>query len=286
MDSKKVIVLTGGTSGIGKSALEEFARKKHEVLLVFRSQEKAEKLKFDLENSFPGFSLSLMPACDFSDLKSVQKCGEYIAQTYPKIDLLLNNAGLVCMQKSFTNEGVEKTFSTNHLAHFVLTLQLLPSLKNSKQARIIHTSSEAHYIPKDNFLDDLNFENKRYFVMQAYGNSKLANVLFAKKLARELKDFGIASHSFHPGRVQTGIWPKNTWYEKTFTAFVSLFLISAEQGARPLISLAFDEKYQCQESVFLMEMKQKKPHKFAQSDQNQDRLWDLSLKLCQDFLPL
>ena len=282
---QKTIVLTGGTNGIGREATHAFLSKGYTVLLVYRNQQKARQLKSQVAIKYPKSQLHLMPPCDFSKLDEVQRCAQYIAQNYKTIDFLVNNAGTALMSKQFSEGGIEKNFVVNHLAHFVLTMHLLPNLKTANHARIIHTSSEAHYKPNSNFMKDLNFTEKKYFVLDAYGNSKLANVMFAISLSEKLRNTNIVSHSFHPGRVKSGIWPRNTWYEKIFTFVLQLFLLSPAKGIRPLLMLAFDEKYHCRESIFLFKTKERRVNKVALDAQAREKLWDLSVEMCKPYLP-
>lgn len=282
-----VAVITGATSGIGEVGAREIARAGYELLMLCRNPDKGAATRARIEAAVPEARIRVIQ-CPMDDLAAVRDCAVNIARDYPRIALLVNNAGTAEMQYSRTTDDIERTFAVNHLAHFVLTWHLLPALKAAGAdggARIVHTASEAHYQADKDFLDDINWEKRRYFVFKAYCDSKLANVLFSQKLARELEGTGVVSNCFHPGRVATNIWPERRWYEKLVIGLLKKFyLISPEQGARPLIHLALDPEMGQRNGVFFFEMVAKDIKSFAKDETLQDRLWDKSVELAGDVL--
>lgn len=285
--SQPVAVITGATSGIGTVGARAIAAAGYELLMLCRNPDKGAATRADIESAVPDARIHVIE-CPMDNLAAVRDCAVDIARNYPRIALLVNNAGTAEMKYSQTEDGIERTFAVNHLAHFVLTWHLLPALKTAGAdggARIVHTASEAHYQGDKNFLDDINWEKRRYFVFKAYCDSKLANVLFSQKLARELEDTGVVSNCFHPGRVATNIWPERYWYEKLVIGLLKKFyLISPGQGARPMIHLALDPDMGQPNGVFYFEMKEKDIKSFAKDPALQDALWDKSLELAEDYL--
>ena len=280
---QKTALITGATSGIGLVGAKALAAAGYKLYLPVRNRAKAEQVKTDILAETPHAEIQLLD-CDFSSLASVRDCALRLKDECSQLDRLINNAGLVELSLKFSQDGVENTFAVNHLAHFLLTLHVLPLLKAAQGARIVHTASEANYQGDAAFLDDINHENRRYRFFKVYGDSKLANILFSNKLARDLASDGILSNSFHPGRVATAIWPDEKWYEKLIIGPLKRwYLISPEQGAKPMIKLALDENVDFS-GRFYFEMNERKPHVQALSQEHQDRLWERSMALCEAYL--
>ncbi|EDY87207.1 retinol dehydrogenase 13 [gamma proteobacterium HTCC5015] len=283
----KTAIITGGTSGIGLVGATQVAKAGFDLVLLCRNVEKGEHCKAQIQAQAPDVAIDVVE-CELDRLASVAQVGRDLAQRYASIELLINNAGTAEMAYSKTEDGVERTFAVNHLAHFVLTHHLLPALKKAgatSGARIVHTASEAHYMADPSFVDDVNWERRKYFVFKAYCDSKLANVLFSNDLAARLEGTGIVSNCFHPGRVATNIWPDQKWYEKLlFGLLKKIYLISPEKGARPMVHLALDPEMANRSGIFFFEMKEKDVKSFARDDQLQAKLWQLSEQLTQSFL--
>ena len=280
-------VMTGATSGIGEIAAKSLAANGVDLILLCRTPQKGEALRQTIQAATPDARITVME-CHMDRLSTVADCGRRIAAEHPNIDLLINNAGTAEMAFSLTEDGIEKTFAVNHMSHFVLTHHLLPALQRAGAkdgARIVHTSSEAHYIGSEKCLDDVNFEQRRYFVLKSYADSKLANVLFSNALARQCVGTGVVSNCFHPGGVATNIWPERHWYERWLFGFLKkTILITPEQGAKPLLHLALDEEMGDTNGVFYFKMKQRRAKNLALDHRTQDRLWSLSEDLAGPFL--
>ena len=202
MIKDKIVLITGSNAGIGLATAEALARQGAEIILVARSEE---KLKYAVEQikSRSGNGKLRYYTADFSSQKSVRAMAEKVKSDYQKIDVLINNAGGVSLDFKLTEDGLENTIATNHFAYFLLTNLLLNLVKKSDYARIINVASDSHYKGK---IDFESFKkNKNYFVLKAYEQSKLANVLFTFYLAKHLKGTQVTVNCLHPGFVKTNI---------------------------------------------------------------------------------
>jgi NAD(P)-dependent dehydrogenase (short-subunit alcohol dehydrogenase family) len=201
----KIMLVTGGNSGLGFESVKAFALKNAEVILACRSVEKGEKAKADIIRNHPQVNIKVMQL-DLGDLASVKSFAAAIKQNYTKIDVLLNNAGIMMPPYFTTKDGFEGQFGTNHLGHFALTGQLLDLLPNTPGSRVVNVSSAAHRIGEMNF-DNLQFEHGGYKKMKAYGRSKLANLLFTYELQRKLEAArkNTIAVAAHPGVAATNL---------------------------------------------------------------------------------
>src|SRR6188768_2568676 len=196
----KVVVVTGGTSGIGQVAAEKLAAMGARIVMVARDKVRGEAVITRLRQLRPGVNHTLHIA-DLSSMEGVRRVGREIAAAEPRIDVLINNAGAMFYDRQVTVDGLERTFATNHMAYFILTLALRPSLIAAAPSRVINTASDAHRSAKLDF-EDLQCE-KKYRAFTAYGRSKLSNILFTRELARKLAGTGVTANSLHPGVVNT-----------------------------------------------------------------------------------
>ena len=282
--TNKLAVITGATSGIGAVCASAIAAAGYDLILPCRNVVKGDAIKSSIRASHPDSNIEVLD-CQFDSLASVRDCAQAIANRHQSIDLLINNAGYAPLKVQLSSDGIEKSFAVNHLSHFVLTLHLIDALKANGGARIVHTSSEAAYGGGTSFLDDLNYENHKFKFFKAYSNTKLANLWFSNKLARDLESDGIISNAFHPGRVATGIWPSKHWYQRLITAPLKKFyLISPEQGAKPMIDLALNESLAGKTGRFWFEMEEREQPEKALNEACQAKLWKVSERLCAEFL--
>lgn len=282
--TEKTAVITGATSGIGAIGAEAIAGAGYRLILPCRNVDKGEATKAAIRASHPRAEVEVMH-CRFDTLASVRECTQAIAANNESIDLLVNNAGYAPLKLELSRDGIEKSFAVNHLSHFVLTLGLLDALKAGGGGRIVHTSSEAAYGGGTSFLDDLNYEKNKFKFFKAYSNTKLANLWFSNKLARDLQKDGVTSNAFHPGRVATGIWPTKYWYQRiVIVPLKKLYLISPEQGAKPLIELALSESVADKSGRFWFEMEERDQPEKALNVALQSKCWELSEKLAADYL--
>ncbi|MCP4357661.1 MAG: SDR family NAD(P)-dependent oxidoreductase [Chloroflexi bacterium] len=200
----KVIIVTGANSGLGLESTKAFAAKGATVVMACRNMSKAEKAKAEVLAGNPTAKLDLMPL-DNGSLKSVRSFADAFKTKYGRLDLLLNNAGVMAIPRTLTEDGFEMQLGVNHLAHFALTGLLLDVIINTPGARIHNTSSSVAFNGRINFDDLMSKES--YGRWSAYGQSKLANAVFATELNRRLKSAGhdTIANSSHPGLVMTNL---------------------------------------------------------------------------------
>jgi NAD(P)-dependent dehydrogenase (short-subunit alcohol dehydrogenase family) len=230
----KFIMITGATSGIGQAAAQALAVQGHEILIVGRNPAKTEGVAKQIREQTGNQAVHFLLA-DFSDLGQIRQLAEQVKTQFPKLDVLINNAGAYFNRRQRMSCGVEKTFFVNHLAPFLLTNLLLDHLQS--HARIINVASDAHQYGQLD-LNDLGSE-KSYFGFGAYARSKLANILFTYELARRLEGSGVTVNALHPGGVATNIFSTDfSIFGPLIKGIVSLFTLTPEQGADNTIYLA------------------------------------------------
>ncbi len=202
--SGKTFVVTGANSGIGYATTAALASKQAKVIMACRNRAKAEQARAEIASAVPKAQLDIVDL-DLADLASVNACAHTLEQTYPRIDALINNAGLGWIKRTETADGYEMQLGANHLGHFALTCKLIPLLKQAPDARVISTASLAHYWGRIHF-EDLQLKQS-YSRVKAYGQSKLANLLFGLELQGyfERNQLPIKSIIVHPGMAGTNI---------------------------------------------------------------------------------
>ncbi len=231
----KTAIVTGANSGMGMATTAALADKGAKVIMLCRSEERGkEALTKLMENKDRRLELIL---CDLGDYDSIRSFAKQVRAEYERIDILVNNAGFISLDRQFTKEGLERQFGINHIGHFLLTMLLLK--KMGEGSRIVNVASGAHKTGKIHF-DDINL-SKNFNVITAYSQSKLANVLFTRELARRVKERGITVNCCHPGAVATNIGiDRETGFGKTITGMLKPFFQTPEEGARTAIFLASD----------------------------------------------
>jgi len=272
----KVVVVTGGTSGIGQVAAEKLAAMGARIVMVARDKVRGEAVITRLRQLCPGVNHTLHIA-DLSSMEGVRRVGREIASAEPRIDVLINNAGAMFYDRQVTVDGLERTFATNHMAYFILTLALRPSLIAAAPARVINTASDAHRSAKLDF-EDLQCE-KKYRAFTAYGRSKLSNILFTRELARKLAGTGVTANSLHPGVVNTRF--ANDGHGALYHVFrvVKTFALTPEKGAETTIYLASSPDVAGVTGEYFRKCARATPTKEAQDDDAAGRLWAESLRL-------
>lgn len=269
----KVVLITGANSGIGKVTAAALAGMGAHVVMACRRQTAAEAAMSEIRQQHAQASLSFVPL-DLASFSAIRACADKVLADFPHIDVLINNAGLANMARELSADGIELTFATNHLGPFLLTHLLLPALKGG---RIINVASDAHKMGRMHW-DDVQLESG-YWVMKAYAQSKLCNILFTRALAKRVAADNIRVNCLHPGAVSTNIWPENHWWEKLFSKVLKLFLISEEAGARTSIFLASSEAGGKATGKYFYKCKETTPAKHGRDDQAAERLWALSAKM-------
>ncbi|WNG15130.1 SDR family oxidoreductase [Cystobacter fuscus] len=275
---EKVCFITGATSGIGLESARGLARQGATVVLAGRDPGRGEAALAEVRRTVPDAKLDLMLA-DLTSLASVRKLAEDFQRKYSRLDVLLNNAGLIIDRRKATSDGFEATFATNHLAHFLLTHQLLELLKASGASRVVNVSSEGHRLGSLGFLDDLQAERGGYSPMRVYGNSKLANILFTRGLKRRLEGTKVTTNSLHPGVVRTGFGLNSEGILKHLMKLVAPFLLSAEGGARTSVYLASSPEVEGVSGRYFIKSKVAKESRAAQDDAAAEKLWQKSAEL-------
>lgn len=269
----KLCVVTGSNTGIGKETARGLAQRGATVVLACRDTQKAEAARADIAASVPGAELHVM-ALDLGSLASVRAFARELRERFGRLDVLVNNAGLWSTSRSTTKDGFESTFGVNHLGTMLLTLELLPLLKKSAPARVVVLSSTLHYRGKMNW-EDLQGE-RSFGGPRAYNQSKLANVLFTKALARRLAGTGVTVNAVHPGVVATELTRD---YPRFLVKIFQLFLLTPQQGAQCSLHVATAPELDGVTGLYFEKSKAKEASKDALDEAQQERLWTLSEKL-------
>ncbi len=230
----KVILITGGTSGIGKAAATALARMGAEVVVNGRDREKGERALQEIRDKSGSVKVSLLLA-DLALQSEVRRLAEEFEASHERLDVLINNAGLILRRRTETPDGIETTLAINHLAPFLLTNLLLGLLKRSAPSRIITLTSEAERQGKMD-LEDLQ-SKRRYGAFRVYGKTKLANIMFTYELADRLRDTGVTANCVHPGSVNTEFGKNERGVVFLFRMFKP-FMRSPEKGADTIVYLA------------------------------------------------
>ena len=271
-----VIVITGATSGIGQVAAEALAAQGARIVLVARDRRRAERTLARLRSVGPTMAHKAHIA-DLSRHAETRQVGERIAAEEPHIDVLINNAGNIFIERGVTADGLERTFALNHMAYFVLTHALRERLIASAPARIVNTASNAH---RGNVLDFDDLQFKRGFRgLTAYGRSKLANILFTRELARRLAGTGVTANCLHPGFVSTGIGQRDGGLFAIMVRMSMLFARTPEQGASTIVYLATSPDVAAASGGYYADCRQAVQTHAAQNDDDARRLWEESLRL-------
>jgi len=268
----RTVVMTGGNSGIGLVAARELARQGARVVLACRDSDKTRAALTDINATAATPAINL--AVDLASLDSVRALAAALLAACPRIDVLINNAGLFPSSQQTTADGFEMQFGVNHLSHFLLTELLRERLIESAPARVITVSSMLH---KRGQMDFDSFRGvARYSANAAYGQSKLANVLFALELAERLAGTGVTSNVLHPGGVATDITRDLPWLVRKL---IGLVFISPEQGARTTLMLATDPELATTTGVYYDQCKLADVAPAARDAALRARLWQVSASL-------
>ncbi len=197
------VFITGGNSGLGQETGRALAARKAHVVLAGRDQAKLDEAASAIRADTGSDAVETI-ICDLGSLDSVRACAAQANERFEKIDVLINNAGIMATPQGTTTDGFESQFGTNHLGHFALTKGLMPLIEKGGAKRIVNLSSRGHHIcPVD--LDDPNFEHRDYEPFASYGQSKTANVLFSVGLEQRFAEKGIHAYAVHPGGINTNL---------------------------------------------------------------------------------
>ena len=238
--SGKICIVTGANSGIGKETALGLAQMGARVITVCRNAEKGKAALEEIRRESGSSQVDLLIA-DMSSQASVRALAEQIQREYPRLDVLVNNAGGAALARTLSADGIEMTLATNHLGAALLTLLLLDLLKASAPSRIVNVSSTEAQSPSRLDMNDLQFERRKYDGIAAYRQSKLLMNAFTFELARRLAGTGVTANCLHPGAVATNIWNPDLLpplIGKLIVAVVKPFLLNSKQGAAVSLYLA------------------------------------------------
>ena len=273
----KVCIVTGANSGIGKATALGLAQMGATVVMVCRNQSKGEEAQNEIKEKSENDAIDLMLA-DLSSQESIRQLAENFQQHYQQLHVLINNAGVANLTRRETSDGFEMMFAVNYLAPFLLTNILLEKLKASAPARIVNVSSESHqagYI----IMDDLELE-KGYRLMRAYGQSKLALVLFTYELARRLQGTGVTANCLHPGFVATNFGQNGAGsVGRGIVKLISRLGISPEEGAKTSIYLASSPEIEGVTGKYFIKSIPVRSAPISYDETLQRQLWEVSAKL-------
>jgi len=270
----KVCVVTGATSGIGKAAAAALARLGATVVLVGRDRGRTEAAAAEI-----GPASASPPRAEVADLASLEQVRGLAGRLarLERIDVLINNAGLVLGERRITPDGFEHVFALNHLAPFLLTNLLLPKLTASAPARVITVSSDAHTAARLD-LDDPNLEHG-WSSWRSYSNSKLANILFTRELARRLDGTGVTANCLHPGVVRTGFGRDARPLMRVGITIARPFMLSPERGADTIVYLASSPDVAAKTGGYYVKREPREPSAAARDDGLARGLWETSERL-------
>lgn len=271
----KTVLITGANQGIGKASAIALGKEGAKLVLVCRNAEKARAAIADIKAA--GASDVSLILGDMSSQADVRRVAAEFKANHDRLDVLLNNAGVLVTSRRTTVDGIEETFAINHLGYFLLTDLLLDVVKASGPARIVNVASEAHRGARMHW-DDLQFE-RGYSSFKAYGQSKLCNILFTRELAKRLEGTKVTANCLHPGVVASGF---GQTYGGVFGALMSvahLFMISTESGAKTQVYLCSSPEVEGVSGKYFDKCKERRPNEEAQSDEAAARLWSISEKM-------
>lgn len=273
----KICLVTGATNGIGKATAQALTQMGATVVIVGRDPDKCAAVVSEIRRISGNDAVEALVA-DLSIMAQVRRAADQFKLKYQKLHVLVNNVGGAFGKRVVTSEGLEKTFALNHLNPFLLTNLLLDTLKASAPARVINVSSDAHKGAQLDF-DDLQSE-KGNFMFNAYGRSKLANVVFSYELARRLAGTGVTCNVLHPGLVRTGFASNLGAVPSAVIDFLMRFVaLTPEQGAQTSVYLAISPEVENVTGKYWEKSKAVPSGKAAYDEATWPRLWKVSEKL-------
>ena len=274
----RVCAITGASSGLGLETARALAGMGATVVLLCRSTERGEAARAAIAAATDNADLHVV-ACDHANLDSVRAAAAQLLVRFDALHVLVNNAGLMLMQRRITVDGLEETFQVNHLSAFALTALLRERLEASAPARVITVSSIAHRMAQLDF-DDLQSE-RLYDGFYVYGRSKLANVLFTYELARRLEGTGVTANTLHPGLVRTGFGHNNGRAAQAFMMLSQLppLATTARRGARTQVWLASADAVRDTSGRYYARRRARRSSRRSYERDAQRRLWEASERL-------
>ena len=273
----KVCLITGATSGIGKATAMGLANMGASVVMVGRDRGRGQAALAEIKEKCPNASVDLMLA-DLSSQEEIRRLADEFKEAYPRLDVLINNAGVIRSKRVTTADGLETTFAVNHLAYFLLTNLLLDVLKASAPSRIVNVASGEQRNGTIDF-DDLQGE-KGYKTAKAYGQSKLANVLFTYELARRLEGTGVSANCLHPGAgVRTNLGSGVSGVFGFTVRALTPLMKSPEKGAETSIYLASSPEVEGLSGRYFVKKAEARSSDVSHDERTARRLWEASAGL-------
>jgi retinol dehydrogenase-12 len=274
----KVCLVTGATNGIGYETALGLARNGARVAIVGRDPGKTQACAERIRAAVPGASVDPHVA-DLSAQAEIRRLAGAVRDTYPRLDVLVNNAGAIFDRRDLTVDGIERTWALDHLGYVLLTLELLDTLKASASAgarpRIVNVASAAHYRGHIDFADIEGA--RRYGAMRAYAQAKLGNVLFTYALARRVRADGITVNALHPGVVNTGFAKNTRGVFGTAWSLMRPFLIRPDKGAATSLHVATSPDFDGVTGRYVSQSRPKQSSAESRDESVQERVWALSL---------
>jgi len=276
--AERTCLVTGGNSGIGKSTALGLARMGAEVVIGCRSKNKGEAARAEIVAKTGNKKVELM-LVDVSSKESIRKFAKDFIASHKRLDLLVNNAGVYLTRRTTTVDGLESTFATNYLGPFLLTSLLLDLLRKSAPSRIVNVTSDAHNGARINF-DDLQGE-KKFSGWNAYGQSKLAQILFTHELAQKLDGSQVTVNSAHPGVVRTNFARNNGGLIAMGFRIIGIFFISPATAAQRILYVATSPDLEEVSGRYFTKMREAKSSPESYDEDAASRLWQVSEKLIE-----
>lgn len=271
----KVCLVTGATSGIGLVTARELAQRGARVVLTGRNANKCAAVVSEIRQSVPGADVEALVA-DLAVLEQVRGLAGQFRERHSRLDVLVNNAGVILPERQVTPDGLERTFAVNHLAYYLLT-NLLEEPLRAAPARVVNVASAVHGQGKLDF-DDLQMD-RRYSGWRQYCNTKLMNLLFTFELDRLWRGRGVAVNALHPGWVDTGIRDRKGWQAAVFRALKAMFALSPEQGAQTTLYLATAADVEGVSGRYFVRRREARPARAALDEAAARRLWEVSRRI-------
>lgn len=272
----KVCLVTGMTAGIGKVTARELAKMGATVVGLARDEARGKAAVADIAREAGSDKVTLLVG-DLASQASVRAAAERFKATHDRLDVLVNNAGAILGERSVTEDGVEATFAANHLGPFLLTHLLLDVITASAPSRIVNVSSAVHNQGRIPF-DDWKAE-RRWSSFDAYADSKLANILFTKALAKRLNGKRVTVNALHPGVIASNFGQSGNWFFRIGTRLVAPLLTSPDRGADTTLYLASSPEVEGVTGKYFAKKREKTPSKAAQDEALAERLWEASAAL-------
>ena len=271
----KVVLLTGATRGIGRRAAQEIAASGATLIVVGRSYKRTTKTVHEL-CKIKGAGPIYGEICDLMLQSEVRALTDRFRAEHSRLDVLINNAGAIFSQREVTSEGFERTWALNHNAYFLLTTLLMDMLIESAPSRIVNTASVAHKTGRM-YWDDLQFSKRQpTWGWRSYSQSKLANVLFTRRLAYRLMGTNVTANAVHPGFVNTGFSRNNGPLARTMMVITRPIQRQDSKGSETLVWAAISEQADGITGEYLYDCKPRKTSKRADDMVAAERLWDIS----------